>query len=63
MELVGRIKVNSIVKPMFLKVTDSLSEQFRVPVDEKNRAFVLIYYPPCHMQLILPWFCSFFSLF
>lgn len=39
-ELVGRIKVNSIVKPMFLKVTDSLSEQFKVPVDEKNRAFV-----------------------
>lgn len=39
-ELVGRIKVNSIIKPMFLKVTDSLSEQFRVPVDEKNRAFV-----------------------
>ena len=25
---------------MFLKVTDSLSEQFKVPVDEKNRAFV-----------------------
>ena len=39
-ELVGRIKVNSIVKPMFLKVTDSLSEQFKTPVDEKNRAFM-----------------------
>lgn len=35
-ELVGRIKVNSIVKPMFLKVTDSLSEQFKTPVDEKT---------------------------
>ena len=40
MVVVGRIKVNSIVKPMFLKVTDSLSEQFKVPVDEKNREFI-----------------------
>ena len=24
--------------------------------------FVLIYYPPCHMQLILSWLSSFFCL-
>lgn len=39
-ELVGRIQVNGILKPMLLKVTDSLSEQFKAPVDEKNRVFL-----------------------
>ena len=42
-ELVGRIKVNSIVKPMFLKVTDSLSEQFKTPVDEKKQSIYGVY--------------------
>ena len=39
-ELVGRVKVNSMIKPMFLKVTENMANEYRIPVDEKNRTFM-----------------------
>lgn len=39
-ELIGRIKVNSMVRPMFLKMTDGMAAQSQFPTDEKNRTFV-----------------------
>lgn len=39
-ELVGRIKVNSIVKPVFLKITSAIAEEYEIPTDEKNRIFM-----------------------
>lgn len=39
-ELIGRIKVNGITKPMFLKMSDGMGKQFQIPTDEKNRTYM-----------------------
>lgn len=39
-ELIGRIKVNSVVKPMYLKLTRGIAEQFQIATDDKNRVFI-----------------------
>lgn len=39
-ELIGRIKVNSVVKPMYLKLTPGIAEQFQIATDDKNRVFI-----------------------
>jgi len=39
-ELVGRIKVNSIIKPVFLKINKKLAYDYGIPTDNKNRTFM-----------------------
>lgn len=39
-ELVGRLKVNGVFKPGFLKLPAGIARQFQIPLDEKGRGFL-----------------------